>query len=90
MSGPGGPDIDTLARTAAKKMEEESTNVDEMKILTMYKMVEEVTISVQGQEVTKKILYLTNKQAYLFDEEAMARLAILAFCLFALCHLLAL
>lgn len=39
----------------------------------MYKMVEDVTVSVQGKEITKKVLYLTNKQVSLFDETAMVR-----------------
>lgn len=49
------------------------TNVDEMKIQTMYKMVEDCKVSVMGNEIVKRILYLTNKQAVLFDEIAMER-----------------
>jgi hypothetical protein len=51
----------------------EETTVDEMKIQTMYKMVEDVCARIQGKEVQKKILYLTNKQANLFNEQAMQR-----------------
>jgi hypothetical protein len=51
----------------------EETTVDEMKIQTMYKMVEDVHVQIQGKEVVKKVLYLTNKQANLFDEQAMQR-----------------
>ena len=51
----------------------ESHDVDEMKIQTMYKMVEECHIVIHGKEVSKKVLYLTNKQAVMFDELAMER-----------------
>jgi len=39
----------------------------------MYKMVDECTVITQGKEVVKKVLYLTNKQAVMFDEDAMER-----------------
>ena len=52
---------------------QEETTVDEMKIQTMYKMVDDVDVNFDGQSVQKKILYLTNKQAALFDENAMTR-----------------
>jgi hypothetical protein len=51
----------------------EETNVDEMKIQTMYKMVEDCQVEVEGRDVLKKVLYLTNKQASLIDEQAMER-----------------
>ena len=44
-----------------------------MKIQTMYKMVDDIAVNVQGQNVLKKVLYLTNNQAALFDEAAMER-----------------
>ena len=67
-------DMDTLYAAARDSMKmREAQNVDEMKIQTMYKMVEEVHVSVQGMQVNKKVLYLTNKQACLFDEDAMKR-----------------
>ena len=44
-----------------------------MKIQTMYKMVDDINTNYNGQLVTKKALYLTNKQASLFDEQAMSR-----------------
>jgi len=47
--------------------------IDEMRIKTMYRMVEDVTLSQNGVEQEKKVLYLTNKQANMFDEEGMAR-----------------
>jgi hypothetical protein len=47
--------------------------VDEMKIQTMYKMVCDCTVKQRGKSVSKKVLYLTNKQASLFDDQAMAR-----------------
>ena len=47
--------------------------VDEMKIQTMYKMVEDVVVNIDGREVTKKVLYLTNKQASMFDDQSMLR-----------------
>lgn len=56
-----------------EKLVNEGQDVDEMKIQTMYKMVEECTVITQGREVLKKVLYLTNKQAILFDEDAMQR-----------------
>jgi hypothetical protein len=49
----------------------EDTNVDEMNIQTMYKMVDECRVKIMGREVSKKVLYLTNQQASLFDEDAM-------------------
>lgn len=67
-------DMDTLYAAARDSMKmREAQNVDEMKIQTMYKMVEEVQVTVQGMQVNKKVLYLTNKQACLFDEDAMKR-----------------
>ena len=56
-----------------EKLVNEGQDVDEMKIQTMYKMVDECTVITQGREVMKKVLYLTNKQAILFDEDAMQR-----------------
>lgn len=56
-----------------KREQQDESSVDEMKIQTMYKMVDECRVAVQGREVTKKVLYLTNKQALLFDESAMGR-----------------
>ena len=48
-------------------------DVDEMKIQTMFKMVDECRVIAQGKDVMKKVLYLTNKQAVMFDEDAMER-----------------
>ena len=39
----------------------------------MYKMVEDCQVEVEGRDVMKKVLYLTNKQASLIDEAAMER-----------------
>lgn len=47
--------------------------IDEMKVQTMYKMVQDTNINVNGKTITKKVLYLTNKQVALFDEKAMKR-----------------
>lgn len=47
--------------------------IDEMKIQTMYKMVDDVEVSADGIHVTKKVLYLTNHQADLFNPVNMAR-----------------
>lgn len=44
-----------------------------IKVQTMWRMVEEAVVISQGKEIKKKLLYLTNKQAVLFDEEAMDR-----------------
>jgi hypothetical protein len=41
---------------------------DETIIRTMYKMIEDVDIVWDGRPVQKKILYITNKQASLFDD----------------------
>ena len=60
-------------RFLEKKKINEHHDVDEMKIQTMYKMVEECRVVIHGKEVTKKVLYLTNKQAVMFDELAMER-----------------
>lgn len=38
-----------------------------------YLKVDDCTITINGREVPKKVLYLTNKQASLFDEHAMER-----------------
>lgn len=42
---------------------------------TMYKMIDDsdVTASIASQETRKRVMYLTNKQASLFDSVAMAR-----------------
>ena len=47
--------------------------VDEMKIQTMYRMVEEISVSCEGRDIRKKILYLTNKQCSMFNEDGMRR-----------------
>ena len=47
--------------------------IDEMRIKTMYRMVEDVPVLEGGVETEKKVLYLTNKQATMFDEEGLAR-----------------
>lgn len=39
----------------------------------MYKMVSECTVSSEGKSFAKKVMYLTNRQASLFDESAMIR-----------------
>jgi hypothetical protein len=62
-----------LLSSLAARASKEEINFDEMKIQTMYKMVEDVTVDIMGKQVQKKVLYLTNKQAALFDDEAMAR-----------------
>jgi hypothetical protein len=53
--------------------DQDKTTVAEMKIQTRYKMVKNVPVLAQGKEVVKKVFYLTNKQANLFDEVAMER-----------------
>jgi ankyrin repeat protein len=58
--------IDDIFTT--EKVANEYQDVDEMKIQTMYKMVDECVVIAQGKDVTKKVLYLTNKQAIMFDE----------------------
>jgi len=60
-------------RSFEENAEEKDENVDEMKIQTMYKMVDDCHVSVGGRETMKKVLYLTNKQAALFDDLAMER-----------------
>lgn len=60
-------------RSYEENNEEQDENVDEMKIQTMYKMVDDCHVSVGGRDTMKKILYLTNKQAALFDDSAMER-----------------
>lgn len=53
--------------------EGQKENVDQMKIQTMYNMVNDCKVSVGGRDTMKKVLYLTNKQASLFDDMAMER-----------------
>ena len=49
--------------------------INEMQMQTMYKMVEEITIKTDnGHNVMKKMLYLTNEQALMFDEKAVLKL----------------
>lgn len=60
-------------RSFEENNEEQDENVDEMKIQTMYKMVDDCRVNVNGRETVKKVLYLTNKQAALFDDSAMER-----------------
>ena len=53
----------------------ETKIIDEMKVQTMYKMIEEITIKTDlGHKVMKKLLYLTNEQALMFDEKAVSKL----------------
>ena len=47
--------------------------IDEMKIQTMFKMVDECRVSTEGKDVIKKVVYLTNTQASKFDEDMMGR-----------------
>ncbi len=47
--------------------------IDEMKIKTMFRMIEDVPVEVDGVELEKKVLYLTNKQCSMFDEEGTDR-----------------
>lgn len=47
--------------------------IDEMKVQTMFKMVEDVSISLDGRMFEKKLLYLTNKQCSMFDETGILR-----------------
>lgn len=47
--------------------------IDEMKIKTMFRMIEDVSTEIDGVELEKKVLYLTNKQCSMFDEEGMKR-----------------
>lgn len=54
-------------------VQHQDQDVDMIKVQTMWRMVEEAVVNSQGKEVKKKVLYLTNKQAALFDEEAMER-----------------
>lgn len=54
---------------------DETKIIDEMKVQTMYKMIEEITIKTDlGHKVMKKLLYLTNEQALMFDEKAVSKL----------------
>lgn len=70
-------DREMLGRAMSERswedVEQADENVDEMKIQTMYKMVDDCRVNVGGRETTKKVLYLTNKQAALFDDSAMER-----------------
>ena len=61
------------ATGVAPSIQQQDTTVDEMKVKTMYKMIEDIDVRIQGQNVVKKVLYLTNKQAALFDDAAMER-----------------
>lgn len=64
-----GIDEELLRTSLAKK----GINADEMQIQTMFKMVEDLTVNIGGRQVSKKVLYLTNKQATLINDEAMDR-----------------
>ena len=48
-------------------------DLDDLKIQTMFKMVDECRVISNGKDVVKKVLYLTNTQAVKFDEENMHR-----------------
>lgn len=52
---------------------DDDASVDEMKIQTMFRMVEDVTVQWEGRDIPKKVLYLTNKQANMFDDQSMLR-----------------
>eukprot|EP01036_Dinobryon_divergens_P034386 gene34386-44420_t len=72
----GAPHSDNITAglvnaTSVVGTQQHDATVDEMKIQTMYKMVDDIRVSVQGQNVSKKVLYLTNNQAALFDDAAM-------------------
>ena len=49
------------------------SSVDEMKIQTMYKMVEDIVVTKDGGTSEIKFLYLTNKQASMFDQENISK-----------------
>lgn len=56
-------------------VKDEKKIIDEMKVQTMYKMIEEITIKTsEGHKILKKLLYLTNEQALMFDEKAVSKL----------------
>jgi len=68
-----GNDLESEITDFDNEEEEKQESVDEMKIQTMYKMVDDITVNIEGRIVQKKVLYLTNKQAAFFDEAAMMR-----------------
>eukprot|EP01035_Chromulina_nebulosa_P032714 gene32714-43726_t len=59
-----------------KRKDDDAKNmINEMQVQTMYKMVEDITIKTDsGHNETKKLLYLTNEQALMFDEKAVLKL----------------
>ena len=67
------PEFPMDKRYSSEQKHNDDIDVDEMKVQTMYKMVDDCRVVVHGMEVRKKVLYLTNKQASKLDESAMER-----------------
>ena len=57
----------SLAKRGKGDRDEQLEELDEIKIKTMYEMVEDIKITSAGFTSTKKFLYLTNKQASTFN-----------------------
>lgn len=53
--------------------EDDQINVDEMKVKSVYTMIEDCKIRTGSLVLPKKLLYLTNRQASVFDESIMGR-----------------
>jgi hypothetical protein len=51
-----------------------AAQLEDLKIKTMYNLVEDITIDVQGESMEKKLLFLSNKQARKFNFENMGKL----------------
>jgi hypothetical protein len=58
----------------AEILEKRERTIDEMRVQTMYKMVEDVRLYWGGAEHNVKRLYLTNKQCSLFSHSNVHRL----------------
>jgi hypothetical protein len=51
-----------------------ATELEDIKIKTMYNLVEDVTVDIGGEAIDKKLLFLTNRQAQKFNFDSISKL----------------
>ena len=52
----------------------QANELEEIRLKTMFRMVEDVQVSVAGQMAKKKLLYLTNHQCASFGPDSMPKI----------------
>lgn len=68
---PGGPEVEVHVND--DEDDDDILNVDEMKVKSVYTMIEDCKVRSGTRILPKKLLYLTNRQAGVFDESIMGK-----------------